>query len=174
MISSGTVATAVISIFEKQGWSVQHRFDYNPALIDRLGFGDRRYVKSDDAAPVRLPEPTLALLRGSTGIICEIDYRYTKAAFSALAVVRQVKKKRSYLERFFGGRVPTRLLCGLAMPDLGHHVQKAVTHLPEVDFLLVAGPKLQLACVKYPTPDAFKTFAKIRPRDAAGAKVQPV
>ena len=64
MISSGYVATSVLRVFEKAGWSVKHRFDYNPVLISRLGFGDRRYLKSDDDPPVRLPEPTLALMQG--------------------------------------------------------------------------------------------------------------
>lgn len=170
MISSGSVATSVLNVFEKAGWTVKHRFDYNPILISRLGFGDRRYCKSDDDPPVRLPEPTLALLRGSTGIICEVDYRYTKGAFSAVSLIRETKRKKAYLRKYFGPRVPTRLLFGLAMPDLDLHVQRALKHLLEVDFLLVAGKTMQLSCIKRPARDAFGTFSAIPPHNAPAKK----
>jgi hypothetical protein len=172
MISSGLVATSVLNVFEKAGWSVKHRFDYNPVLINRLGFGDRRYLKSDDDPPVRLPEPTLALMRGNTGIFCEVDFRYSKGAFSAISLIRQTKNKKTYLKKFFGSRTPTRLLFGLAMPDLDLHVQRALQHLPEVDFLLVAGRKMQLYCIKQPEPDTFGTFSTIPPHESRKCAIQ--
>ena len=164
MISSGRVATAVINVFEAAGWVVQHRFDSNPAFIACFGYGDRRYFKSDDAPPTRIPEPTLALRKGSTGVVCEVDYRYTKASFAALALIRQTKHKRVYLQKVFGGSIPSRILFGLALPDLENHIQKAIVHLPEVDFLLAAGPKLTLTCIKPPQRDVFATFSSIPPR----------
>lgn len=161
MILSGFVATSVIEAFEKAGWKVRHRFDYNPWLVNRLGLGDRRYLKGDDDPRIRLPEPNLALMQGSTGIICEVDFKYSKASFGALSLVRQTKKKKSYLRSAFGSRAPTRLLYGLAMPDLDLHVQRSLSHLPEVDFLLVAGGKRNVYCLKRPECDVFGTFASI-------------
>jgi hypothetical protein len=161
MISSGRVATSVINVFEAAGWAVQHRFDSNPAFIARFGYGDRRHFKSDDAPPTRIPEPTLTLRKGSTGVVCEVDYRYTKGSFAALAVIKQTKHKRKYLEKVFGGSIPSRILFGLALPDLENHIQKAIAHLSEVDFLLAAGQKLTLSCIKPPQKDAWATFASI-------------
>ncbi len=170
MISSGLVATGVINAFEQAGWSVKHRFDYNPVLINRLGFGDRRYFKSDADPPMRLPEPTLALMRGSTGIICEVDFKYSKGAFSALSLIKQTKKKSAYLKKFFGQRVPSRVLYGLAMPYLELHVERALDHLPEVDFLLVVDRKKQPYCIKFPERDAFGIFSSIPPHESQNKK----
>lgn len=166
MISSGFVATSVIGVFERMGWSVKHRFDYNPVLVNRLGFGDRRYFKSDDSPPVRLPEPNLALMRGSTGIICEVDFKYSKASFSAVSLIKQTKKKKAYLQKVFGQRSPSRLIFGLAMPDLDLHVQRALKHLEEVDFLLIAGKNMRLHSLKSPKRDAFGTFSTIPPHES--------
>lgn len=171
MISSGFVATSVISVFEEAGWSVKHRFDYNPVLVNRLGFGDRRFLKNDDSPPVRLPEPSLALMRGSTGVICEVDFKYCKASFAALSLIKQTKRKASYLKKVFGQRKPIRLIFGMAMPDLDLHVQRALNHLAELDFLLVTGKDMRLHSLKQPSRDAFGTFSRIPLREAQRQKV---
>lgn len=159
MITSTYVLKSIISSFEKEGWIVHHRYDYNPALIRKLGFGDRRFVKSDDIKPVFLPEPNLTMMKGSLGVICEIDYKYSKKSFVSIVLIKETMRKTTYLKKYFSGKVPKQIFYGAAMPNLDLHVERGRTHLSEIDFFVAVGSGSQVFKIKTPRGYVGKPFS---------------
>jgi hypothetical protein len=161
VITSTYVLKSIISSFEKEGWIVHHRYDYNPALIRKLGFGDRRFVKSDDIQPVFLPEPNLTMMKGGVGVVCEIDYKYSKKSFVSIVLIKETKSKTTYLKKYFSGKVPKQILYGAAMPNLDLHVERGRAHLSEIDFFVSVGSGSQVFKIKSPRGYVGKPFSSL-------------
>jgi len=162
VITSSHVLSAIVKLFESHGWKVHHRYDHNPALISKLGYGDRRFGKSDDDKPIYIPEPNLTLSKHGKGLLLEIDYKFSKKSFINIATIRKIKKKNTYLERFFGGRIPKRILYGIAIPNLSLHVARGVEHIKNLDFYLCATKGGQVFKIKAPTNPAFAPLGKLQ------------
>jgi hypothetical protein len=170
MITSSYVATTILNALEPEGWVLHHRFDYNPMLVNRLGAGDRRFVKSDDVPPVILLEPNLTLTKGSTALIIEVDFKYSKKAFESIALLKNTPKKTAYLKRFFGGKAPRKIFYGLAMPHLDLHVDRGLAHLDNLDFFLSAGKEKNLYCIKPCDTKLPAPFPNLPPRPKLNEK----
>jgi len=162
VITSSHVLSAIVKLFESHGWKVHHRYDHNPALISKLGYGDRRFGKSDDDKPIYIPEPNLTLSKHGKGLLLEIDYKFSKKSFINIATIRKIKKKNTYLERFFGGRIPKRILYGIAIPNLSLHVARGVEHIKNLDFYLCATKGGEVFKIKAPTNPAFAPLGKLQ------------
>lgn len=162
VITSSHVLSGIVNAFEPLGWKVHHRYDHNPALISRLGYGDRRFGKSDDEKPIYIPEPNLTLSKNDKGLLVEIDFKYSKKSFTTIEAIRKINKKDSYLERFFGGRVPQKILYGIAIPNLSLHVTRGVEHLKNLDFFLCTSKGGQVFKIKAPTNPAFSPLGKFQ------------
>jgi len=160
--TSSHVLSAIVKLFESHGWKIHHRFDHNPALISKLGYGDRRFGKSDDVNPIYIPEPNLTLSKNGKGLLLEIDYKFSKKSFMNIATIRKIKKKNTYLKRFFGGRIPKRILYGIAIPNLSLHVARGVEHIKNLDFFLCATKSGEVFKIKAPTNPAFSPLGKFQ------------
>jgi hypothetical protein len=170
MITSSYVATSILNALEPAGWILHHRFDYNPMLVNRLGAGDRRFVKSDDTPAVVLLEPNLTLTKGSVALIIEVDYKYTKKAFDSIILTKNTPNKKAYLRRFFSGKAPKKLFCGIAMPHLDLHVDRGCAHLNDVDFFISAGKQQVIYSIKSCSPELPAPFTKFLPRPRKNEK----
>jgi hypothetical protein len=162
VITSSHVLSGIVKAFEPLGWKVHHRYDHNPALISKLGYGDRRFGKSDDEKPIYIPEPNLTLSKNGKGIVVEIDFKYSKKSFTTIEAIREIKNKDAYLKRFFGGRVPNRILYGIAIPNLSLHVARGVGHLKNLDFFLCAAKGGEVFKIKAPINPAFAPLGKFK------------
>lgn len=162
MITSSHVLAGILKAFEPFGWKVHHRYDHNPALINKLGYGDRRFGKSDDENPVYIPEPNLTLSKKGKGLVVEVDFKYSKKSFSTIETIRNIKGKQSYLERYFGGRIPKKILYGIAIPNLSLHVARGTEHLKNIDFFLCASKAGEVFKIKAPTNPDFNPLGKFK------------
>jgi len=162
MITSTYVLKAIISSFEKEGWIIHHRYDYNPSMIRKLGFGDRRFVKSDDIKPVFLPEPNLTMMKGGVGVVCEIDYKYSKKSFVSIVLIRETARKTTYLKKYFSGKVPKQIFYGVAMPNLNLHLERGRAHLSEIDFFVAVGSSHEVFRIKIPRGYVAKPFSMLK------------
>ena len=162
MITSSHVLAGVLKAFEPFGWKVHHRYDHNPALINKLGYGDRRFGKSDDEKPVYIPEPNLTLSKNGKGIILEVDFKYSKKSFSTIETIRKIKEKRTYLKRYFGGAIPKKILYGIAIPNLSLHVARGTEHLKTLDFFLCASKSGEVFKIKAPNSPDFSPLGKFK------------
>jgi len=162
VITSSHVLAGVLKAFESFGWKVHHRYDHNPALINKLGYGDRRFGKSDDEKPVYIPEPNLTLSKNGKGLIVEVDFKYSKKSFLTIETIRKTKKKSSYLKRYFGGAIPKKILYGIAIPNLALHVARGTEHLKNLDFFLCASKSGEVYKIKAPTNADFSPLGKFK------------
>jgi len=162
VITSSHVLSAIVKAFEPHGWKVHHRYDHNPALISKLGYGDRRFGKSDDDKPTYIPEPNLTISKKGEGLLVEIDFKYSKKSFTTIEAIRKIKKKDAYLERFFGGRIPKKILYGIAIPNLSLHVTRGLEHLRNLDFFLCAAKGGEVFKIKAPTNPAFAPLGRFK------------
>jgi len=160
VITSSHVLAGILKAFEPFGWKVHHRYDHNPALINKLGYGDRRFGKSDDEKPIYIPEPNLTLSKNGKGLVVEVDFKYSKKSFSTIETIRKIKGKRSYLERYFGGRIPKKILYGIAIPNLSLHVARGTEHLKNLDFFLCASKSGEVFKIKAPTNPGFSPLGR--------------
>jgi hypothetical protein len=162
VITSSHVLAGVLKAFEPFGWKVHHRYDHNPALINKLGYGDRRFGKSDDEKPVYIPEPNLTLSKNGKGLIVEVDFKYSKKSFLTIETIRKTKKKSSYLKRYFGGAIPKKILYGIAIPNLTLHVTRGREHLKSLDFFLCASKSGEVYKIKAPTNADFSPLGRFK------------
>ena len=159
MITSSHVLAGVLKAFEPFGWKVHHRYDHNPALINKLGYGDRRFGKSDDEKPVYIPEPNLTLSKNNKGLIVEVDFKYSKKSFTTIETIRKIKNKSSYLKRYFGGTIPKKILYGIAIPNLALHVARGSEHLKKLDFFLCANKSGEVYKIKATNDPEFSPLS---------------
>jgi len=162
MITSSHVLAGILKAFESFGWKIHHRYDHNPALINKLGYGDRRFGKSDDEKPIYIPEPNLTLSKNGKGLVVEVDFKYSKKSFSIIESIRKIKAKQSYLERYFGGRIPKKILYGIAIPNLSLHVARGTLHLKNLDFFLCVSKSGEVFKMKAPTNSAFSPLGRFK------------